>query len=90
MHATRGVALEVFGDVGFFTDANIDSHARVFFLERGIIADLAIVRQRHRNFVTARAQFVRQRIHHIDQGAGVLQRRALRADHQDPHLSFDV
>ncbi len=80
LHAARAVALEIFGDVRFFANANIDSHPGVFFLEPRIVADLPIVRERNRDFMSAGAQFVR-RVHHVYERAGAQQRRSFGADH---------
>src|SRR5205823_4377718 len=67
LHSARAAALKIFGDVSFLAHANIDSHPGVLLLERGIIANLAIVGQRDRDLMTARAQLVRERIHHVDE-----------------------
>ena len=72
--------------MGLVPDSDIDSYACVLFLESGILSDLPVKWQRHAYFMPALAQLMRQRIHHIDQRAGALQRRSLCADHENSHL----
>src|ERR1700730_1988591 len=85
MSATSAASFKKFRDVGFVSDPNIDSDSGVLFFELRIFANLAIKWERHAHFMTARAQLVRQRVHHLDQCSSALQRWPFRADHQDSH-----
>src|ERR1051326_1087716 len=92
LHAAGAVTFEIFGDVRFFADANIDRYAGIFLGHGGIFPDLTIERNCYRHFVTELAELMWQCIEHIDQRTGVLQRRSFCADHQYSHneLMFDV
>src|SRR6266571_6671873 len=48
LHAVSRVRLEVLRDVNLLSEPYIDSHLRIFFLEGGVLANLAIKRQRDR------------------------------------------
>ena len=88
LHSAWAAPFQILGDVALFANANIDGHPTVLLLKRGVLADLAIERQRHAHVMPPRAQLARKCVHHVDQRAGVPQRRSLRADHQDSHPNF--
>ena len=71
-------------------DLHIDSYAGVLFLKRAIFFDLAVEGQRYADFISTRTQRGWQRVHHVNQRASALQRRSLRADHENSHSTFDV
>ena len=88
LHATGTASFEVFGDVSFVAHLNIDSYPTVLLFKCAILSNFAVIRQCHADLVPALAQLARQRIHHVDQRSGALQRRSLRANHQNSHSMF--